>query len=129
MENENNIFTEIENRKTPNSIEECKTNDLLTTNLCRWSERVNNIGIIVAILIAFAALVIGIYMADDWYEPSAFFICLLIGVVIAFFEYLTFRVIALLIGSLASIVQSNKIASNIALYNCSKSENFNNAKE
>lgn len=40
----------------------------------------------------------------------------------AFIEYCTYHVLALLISSLASIVQHTKITANIALYNCAKTE-------
>ena len=136
-------------RKTPDSISTCMKPDSLSQELWKWAKKIDDWGHLVyrLILICGAIVTIGIAFNFEFalsiVNPvlailnSAFGLygedeqtILTITAVIAsifvwglsaFLEYCVYHVIALLTAALASIVQSNKITSDLALYHANVS--------
>lgn len=110
-----NIFSEIEEKRIPKNFKDCYTNDSLTDSLWQWVKNLEKIGKIFAILFAIITIIISIAMFEDT-DGASVVIGIFVAPIIAFLEYVSFHMIALLLASLASIVQNTKISANIELY-------------
>lgn len=118
-----NMFSGNREKKIPKSFQDCYKTDNVTNNLWSWAERLETIGIVIAVIVGIAGLIIGIVMSEDS-DGVSLLISFFGAPIAAFFEYISFHIIALLIGSLASIVQSTKISADIALFT-NKDNNIN----
>ena len=122
----NTMFTENLEKEIPKSLNDCYKTDNLTKNLWIWCERIEKVGIIffrVLIVLGIIISIIGLINDMDYNEDQALpnlITTFTTWGIYAFIEYVSYHVIALLIGSLASIVQHTKITANVALYNCKK---------
>lgn len=138
-----NMFSGNQEKKIPRNFKECYETDSITRNLWLWCERLEKWG-----KILFWILIIGGFIMAIWgsfgekevivREASFYreaeteirktfdfniFVSLLFDTALyAFLEYCAYHLIALLIGSLATIVQYTKITANIILYNSAKTE-------
>jgi len=143
-----NMFSGNIKKRVPKNFKECYTTDPVSENLWSWSERLERWGA----LICFIMVIVGIVeiltnaieasnlldelniRTDDLRRASIEYgvelktpveeamDTMILWVFYCFLEYCAYHVIALLVGSLASIVQHNKITANIALYNAAKGE-------
>ena len=111
----NNMFSGNREKKIPKTFKDCYKTDNVTNNLWLWAERLETIGIVLAVIVGIAAFIIGIVMFEDS-DGGSLLISFLGAPVAAFLEYISFHIIALLIGSLASIVQNTRISADIALF-------------
>ena len=123
-----NMFTNQEYKTVPKSFYECYEPDPISTNLRKWSHRLENFGKI----ILFAIIVFGVisdfasaFVVNDYTMKESFDIWIFLNAVIttllyAFIEYCLYHTIALFVGSLGSIVQNTRISANIALFNSAK---------
>lgn len=137
------IFSGNQEKKIPKNFKECYKTDSITQNLWLWCERLEKWGKILFWILLIGGLILSIrssivekevvvreatYWSDAKTEVRTtfdfeLFIPLLLDTALyAFLEYCAYHIIALLIGSLASIVQNTKITANIALYNSAKAE-------
>lgn len=140
-----NMFSGKAEKTIPKNLKECYEADKTTHNLLVWSKRLDYLGQFLFVLIIVAGIILAITSsiavnttvvgpADDTITETSFdfviFITSLITTAIyAFIEYCVYHVLALLISSLAAIVQNTKITANIALYNAAKEEPLNDNSE
>ena len=139
-----NMFSGNQEKRIPKNFNECYKADSITKNLWLWCERLEKLGSILFGLIIIFGIITAIEASftvtveevthsnyyDTWTETetttSFEWEVLLVSIVetalYAFIEYCVYHVLALLIGSLASMVQHTKITANIILYNSAKTE-------
>ncbi len=140
-----NMFSGHTEKKIPKDLESCykldAQDDAVTYNLWRWSEATEKIGKILFWFIVISGIAIAIYTSistvevtkgtyytytktETKFDVELFITALLDTARYALIEYFAYHVIALLIASLATIVQHTKITANIALYNAAKTYNI-----
>ena len=143
-----NIFSGNREKKIPKTFKDCYKIDNVTKNLWIWCERLEKWGFIFCLILGIIGIISivseGIEMAELidelnidtkeiestaaelGIEIKSVFEVVFEGILqwsfYCFLEYCTYHVLALLIGSLASIVQHTKISANITLYNSAKAE-------
>lgn len=144
-----NMFSGNQEKKIPKSFKDCYKTDSITKNLWLWCERLEKWGFILFwILIAMGIIdtiiaginahelieQIGAETVEEIREASAemgieiptvfeaLVNNLLSWTLYSFLEYCAYHILALLVGSLATIVQHTKITANITLYNSAKAE-------
>ena len=134
----NNMFSENQNKKIPNSIDECLKPDSVSSNLWILCQRLENLGkILFWIIIVFGVIfsVVSSFREVDVegilydYTDTEFdfeMLCELLvqTAVYAFIEYCAYHVLALLIGALGSIVQNMRINADLALYKIANDTNY-----
>lgn len=121
-----NMFSGNREKQVPKTFYDCYKTDNVTNNLWLWAERLETIGIVLAVIIGIATLITFIAIAIGEYEYSLILVGIIAAPIAAFLEYISFHIIALLIGSLASIVQNTKISADIALFT-NKDNNINDS--
>jgi len=140
-----NMFSGNQEKKIPKSFKDCYKTDGITQNLWLWCERLEKWGKILFWVLIVGGLILSISTsivekevvveeATYWSEAETelrktfdfeIFIPLLLETALyAFLEYCAYHILALLVGSLATIVQHTKITANITLYNSAKAEGF-----
>ncbi len=140
-----NMFSGNIKKTIPKNLEECYETDNMTRNLWVWAERLEQWGLAICVLMAIIGVIeiisTGIQVAeilDDYnnneytgyYSVSdAVFDCLLNWVFYCFLEFCVYHMLALIVGSLATIVQNTKINANVALYNAAKDDGEQSAKD
>ncbi len=144
-----NMFSGNSEKKIPKDLKSCYKTDGITQNLWLWCERLEKWGKILFIILIIVGIIdtiiagvdsylfieeIGAETLEDIREastelgveiPTVFEALLnnLLGwALYSFLEYCAYHVLALLVGSLATIVQHTKITADIALYNSAKLE-------
>lgn len=138
-----NMFSGNQEKKIPKNFKECYETDNVTQNLWIWCERLEKWGKILFWVLIVGGLILSISTsivekevvvreATYWGEAETelrktfdfeIFIPLLLETALyAFLEYCAYHILALLVGSLATIVQHTKITANITLYNSAKTE-------
>ena len=126
------MFSNMSQKKIPFNIKECMQTDPVSANLWTWCERLEKLGKILFWIL----IVRGLYNAIDsaitttevthgtfypytetetTFDFMVFLTSAIATGIYAFLEYCGYHVIALLIGALASITQSNVITANVAL--------------
>ncbi len=109
-------FNKCAERKYPTSLEECLSNkDEVSTRLWDWARGLQFWGKIILIIIAVFGTILTFSVLADEGGGAAFSLILVLAVV-ALIEYCTYYALSLLMCALASIVQSNRITSDIAIY-------------
>lgn len=143
------MFLGNQEKKIPKDFKECYKTDSITQNLWLWCERLEKWGkilfwilIIIGVIDTIIAGInahelieqIGAETVEEIREASAemgieiptvfeaLVNNLLSLTLYSFLEYCAYHILALLIGSLASIVQHTKITANVTLYNSAKTE-------
>ena len=109
-----NIFIKQNYETVPKNINECRQIDPVSSNLWTWASWIETIGKITAVIIAVALAFVGLVFAEE--SDGVSLLLLLAAPIGAFLQYCTYHIVALRIGSLASIVQNTKISANIAMY-------------
>lgn len=131
-----NMFKGGENKKVPQTFEECYQQDKVSSNLWIWAKRLETLGAV--LLVALAVIGIGMSIQASFVDEVAsfssytytetvfhadiLFTSLITWALYAFLEYCAYHILALFIGSLGSIVQNTNISANVALYNSAKAE-------
>ena len=124
------MFSGQKEKTVPKDLKECYQTDSVTHNLWTWAERLEIIGKIMAIITAVSVIISGAIIDDTGYwDGIMFLISIASAPIAAFFTYVSYHVIALLVSSLASIVQHIKITANLNLYNSSKEDISNDNVE
>ena len=120
-----NMFSNNTKKHIPNDFKECYKTDSITENLWVWAERLEKWGGILFFILIIVGILDTVFSTiTTTSDTVAIYVvsnALLWGLY-AFIEYCAYHVIALLVGSLATIVQNTKITANIALYNAAKNE-------
>lgn len=146
-----NMFSGNQEKKIPKSFKDCYKTDGITQNLWLWCERLEKWGKILFWILIVIGIVdtiiaginahqlieeIGAETVEEIREASAemgieiptvfeaLVNNLLIWTLYSFLEYCAYHILALLVGSLATIVQHTKITANITLYTTAKKEGF-----
>ena len=122
-------LSELSKRTAPASVSECLEQDKLSQALWQWAQNLENYGRIILLIIVICGCIITIadgmstYEGLEYYDDSrgmATFLAVAVTALqwafFAFLEYCVYHALSLLMGALASIVQSNKITSDVALY-------------
>ena len=144
-----NMFSGNQEKKIPKSFKDCYKTDSITQNLWLWCEKLEKWGFILFWIIIVIGVIdtitaginahqlieeIGAETVEEIREASAemgieiptVFEALVNNLfswtLYSFLEYCAYHVLALLVGSLATIVQHTKITANITLYNSAKTE-------
>lgn len=120
-----NMFSDVQQKEIPKSFKDCYANDQITDNLWQWAKHLETIGKFFAIVSGIATFITGIAMIEAT-DGSSILICFIAAPIVAFLEYVSFHVIALLVGSLATIVQHTKITANINMLKYTQENNINN---
>ena len=125
-----NMFTGKSKKQIPKTLSECVSPDATATNLHYWSEKLENWGqilFVILIIIGIISTIVDTVNMSDVNEDMAFATFLSSAItwaLYAFIEYCAYHVLALLISALASITQNTIISANVALYESAKSEGF-----
>lgn len=131
-----NMFSKSKT-EIPNSIDDCVRPDKISSNLWEWCAKLEKYGFIlfwVILVCGIASAVVSSISVEEitigtrytytktetTFLYAKFLTQIISTVLYAFIEYCAYHVLALLIGSLASIVESSKISANISLYNAAK---------
>lgn len=138
-----NMFSGNQEKKIPKNFEDCYKSDGITKNLGLWCERLEKLGSVLFWLIIISGIITAIASSFTvsveevthgtyytWTETETttnfdwdiFVVSIVETALYAFIEYCVYHVLALLIASLASIVQHTKISANISLYTFAKNE-------
>lgn len=119
------MFENSMNESAPKSIEDCTSQDSLTKTLWSWAINLEKYGAVLLVIIFVGGVITAwsnaqvITNAAGSTEFSApLFIAAFINTIIyAVLEYLVYHVLALLVGSLAKIVQSTRTTARLAEWN------------
>lgn len=113
----------------PKSLEECYKSDSVSDAIWNFGKRVERAGVILLVIIILGGLVLSFYngyamkeVSGEDFDSVAFFASLAVWGMYAFIEYWIFELVSKLLTGFASIVQSNKITANVALYNAKDKE-------
>jgi len=125
-------------REVPASFEECYKPDKVSEAIYDWSIGVKNWGYVLLAILILVGLVLSITgsfvtytemagpsydryeVTREEFDVGLFLTNIFTWVIYAFVEFCVCKAVSLLLAALASIVRSNRITSNIALYNASK---------
>lgn len=151
-----NMFSGNQEKRIPTSFKDCYKTDAITQNLWVWCERLEKLGKMLFWALIIIGIINTITSAIDSHQflnqigadtieeirkesaklgieiPTVFETLvhnLLLWTFYAILEYCAYHVLALLVSSLASIVQHNRISANISLYKAAKDENINDDYE
>lgn len=111
LERERTMFDGCAKELPPTTIEDCTRQDTVIINLWEWARRVEIYGKVLMIGIIIIGVLLSFTTSNDYTGEFSMTSCVTNIVtygIYAFVEYCTYHVIALLIGSLARIVQSNR---------------------
>lgn len=122
LENSKTMFDDCSNEKSPNNLGDCLKQDKVTANLWSWAHNLEVIGqvLLAIILIAgvFETIVTAMATGEaNVSEGASMFTAVVVLVkwaLYAIIEYCVYHVLALLVGSLASIVYHTKVTAQIA---------------
>ncbi len=144
-----NMFSRNQEKKIPKDLKSCYKMDGITQNLWLWCERLEKWGKILFWILIIVGISDTIMAGVNAYQlieeigaetveeirkasaelgieiPTVFeaLVNNLLGwALYSFLEYCAYHVLALLVGSLTTIVQHTKITANITLYNSAKAE-------
>ena len=145
-----NMFSGNAEKKVPGDLKSCYRTDPVAENLWIWSERLERWGMWLCVVLFIVGIVTVIHNAseasklikelgldsDELKAEAAklgieiksvgevVFDSSLNWAIYCFLEFCAYHILALLVGSLASIVQHTRITANIALYKAAKAEGF-----
>ena len=118
-----NMFSGNEKREIPTGLSQCTQASPVASNLWLWAKRLETLGkVLFWIIILIGVIETGVLIsaANDAKAESGELFDVLFSQIVkyslsAFIEYCSYHVLALLVGSLASIVQNSKISADVAL--------------
>lgn len=126
------------NREIPYSLDECLKPDKVSEALYNLSDSVKKWGYVLLVILILTGVVLSVMgsfitftdLEGPWYDQyevtkevfdvGIFCTNILSWIIYAIIEYGACKVISLLLTALASIVRSNRITSNVVLYNANK---------
>ena len=118
-------------RKIPDSVSTCLRPDGMSQMLWQWAKNIENWGRVACLILVgygfFVMMSTGMSIYDELeYDDNSGLLTLLAVLSVAlqwgfysFVEYCVYHALSQLMGALASIVQSNRISSDLALYHAS----------
>lgn len=128
-----NMFSETLKEAQINSINDCTRIDPVSDNLWTWAKRIETLGkilfwiliidgLILSILSGYAGIGIEKYLMpnDNEFNFNIFLMSFLEYGLYAYLEFCSYHILALLIGSLASIVQNTRTTAKLAEYTARK---------
>ena len=125
------VFGEHKQKEIPRSLQDCTKMDGVSKSLWQWAKILETIAFVLFWLNAIAGLIVGIALGADAYDDgfwlfmAGFFGGLFAGVL----AYLAFFVAALLVGSLASIVENTRVSADVALFEAARAGGIVNKNE
>lgn len=119
------MFESSMNESIPKTIEDCTTQDSLTKTLWSWAINLEKYGAVLLVIILIGGLISAFMnaqvvtnMAGNTEFSAPMFIAAFFNTIVyAVLEYLVYHVLALLVGSLAKIVQSTRTTARLAEWN------------
>ena len=116
------MFENSMNESAPQSIEDCTSQDSLTETLWSWAINLEKYGAVLLVLILLggvltawsSAQVITNVAGNTEFSAPLFIASFMSTIIYAVLEYLVYHVLALLVASLAKIVQSTRAAARLA---------------
>ena len=123
----------LSKRTVPASVSGCLKQDKLSQALWQWAQNLENYGRIILLVLVICGCITTISTGMSTYDGlryddnrgMATFLAAAVTALqwafYAFLEYCVYHALSLLMGALASIVQSNKITSDLALYHANRS--------
>lgn len=123
LEKTKTMFDDCAIEAPPTCIEDCTNQDKVTVNLWTWAHRLEVLGQVLLALIIIGGLFISFSNAyaissalegAGKFSAKIFFTSIISYVIYAIVEYCAYHVLALLVGSLARIVQSNRTMARLA---------------
>lgn len=116
------LFGEHKQKVIPSSLQDCTKMDSVSKSLWQWAKNLEMIALILFWLNAVAGLIVGIGLGADAYDDGflLFMAGFLGGLFAGVLAYLAFFVAALLVGSLASIVENTRVSADVALFEAAK---------
>ena len=119
----------LSKRYPPKSIQDCLRTDNLSQTLWEWAQNIENGGRVVCLILVvcglFVMMTTGVSKYDELeYVDNGGLLTFLAVLSVtlqwglySFVEYCVYHALSLLMGALASVVQSNRITSDLAAYN------------
>lgn len=119
----------LSKRYPPKSVQDCFRPDNLSQTLWGWAQNIENGGRVVFLILIICGLFVVITTGTNTYDELEYadngmfltFLAVLVVVLqwglYSFVEYCAYHALSLLMGALASIVQSNRITSDLVAYN------------
>lgn len=123
----------LSKRYPPKSIQDCLRTDNLSQTLWEWAQNIENWGRVVCLILVvcglFVMMTTGVSKYDELeYVDNGGLLTFLAVLSVtlqwglySFAEYCVYHALSLLMGALASIVQNNRISSDLALYHATLS--------
>ena len=116
------MFEDSMRESVPKTIEECTAQDGLTRNLWSWAINLEKYGAVLLVIILVGGLISAFMNARSVtnmagaaeFSVSLFIASFINTIIYAVLEYLVYHVLALLVGSLAKIVQSTRTTARLA---------------
>ena len=121
-----NIFSNQPHHSIPTSLSQCTQENPTATDIRRWAAWIESIGQVLVSIIAIAGGLLTLVLFIVSIQESFFSALLMLVIlaitftVICFVTYLGYHLPALIIGALASIVQSTTVSANVALLSASQ---------
>ena len=124
------LLSDVNENEVPHSIEDCTRNDIMTDKLWSWARTFEKLGQIFFILIVIGGCAVSIWSAsivNQYTDKKTFSFTAFLGgiekyAIYAVIEFIAYRIITLLIASLARIVQSTHTTARLAEYSARKQE-------
>lgn len=122
-EKEEDKYQPPHKRAVPKTLEECYKSDSVSDAIWNFSKGVEKAGVILLVIIILAGLAVSLVdcyvmkeVSGEDFNAGNFLANLALWGMYAFIEYWALGFVSKLLAGLASIVQSNRITSNVALY-------------
>ncbi len=120
-----NIFSYHPHQSVPDSLSQCLKEDRTASDIRHWAEWIESIGQILVVLIGIIGSIltmiffIGALLENVLGAIIILVVCTITFALICFAVYIGYHLPALIVGALASIVQSTIVSANVALFSAS----------
>lgn len=120
--NGSSMFEDSMNEPSPKTIEDCTVPDKLTQSLWSWAKNLEKYGAMILALILIGGIItafsnaksVADYTGEQEFSTALFLASFFNTIIYAVLEYLVYHVLALLVASLAWIVQSTRTTARLA---------------
>ena len=116
------MFENCMNEPAPKTIEDCTSPDNLTKSLWNWAKILEKYGAVLLVFILVNGIIsswsdaknVVAITGESGFSVALFLVSFMKAIIYAILEYLVYHVLALLVASLARIVQSTRTPARIA---------------
>ena len=119
-------FQDIEIKKIPKSLDECREPSLLIRTLRKIAYNIHRAGVIISVFITICGFLLAIAsVTSEASESVALFFAILITTAISTAAtYFSFFLASVVMNAISSLVYNNYVTANIALYEAHKRESM-----